>query len=96
MQYHVIVRGVTINHPKFIMKLQVKQLDEATRMTIANALLEYYAPQIDEVGAELSSTHELSARIAHGELILCEWQYDAPHDDVQVLGKQEKGGEQWN
>ena len=78
------------------MKLQVKQLDEATRITIANALLEYYAPQIDEVGAEFSSTHELSARISHGELILCEWQYDAPHDDVQVLGRQEKGGEQWN
>lgn len=70
------------------MKLQVKQLNEATKNIIANALLEYYAPQIDEVGDELSSTHELSARIAHGELILCEWQYDAPHDDVQVLGKQ--------
>lgn len=69
------------------MKLQVKQLDEATRITIANALLEYYAPQIDEVGAEFSSTHELSARIAHGELILCEWQYQAPEDDVQVLGR---------
>lgn len=69
------------------MKLQVKQLDEATRMTIANALLEYYAPQIDEVGAEFSSTHELSTRIAHGELVLCEWQYEAPEDDVQVLGR---------
>ena len=78
------------------MKLQVKQLDEATRNIIANALLEYYAPQIDEVGAEFSSTHELSARIAHGELILCECQYQAPEDDVQVLGPQEKGGEQWN
>ena len=75
------------------MKLQVKQLDEATRMTIANALLEYYAPLVNEVGAEFSSIHELSARIAHGDLILCEWQYDAPHDDVQVLGKQEKGVE---
>lgn len=75
------------------MKLQVKQLDTATRMTIANALLEYYAPQINEVGAEFSSTHELSARIAHGELVLCEWQYDAPVDDVQVLGN-EKGGQE--
>lgn len=75
------------------MKLQVKQLDEATRMTIANALLEYYAPLINEVGAEFSNIHELSARISHGELLLCEWQYDVPHDDVRVLGKQEKGGE---
>lgn len=78
------------------MKLQVKQLDEATRITIANALLEYYAPLINEVGAEFSNIHELSARISHGELLLCEWQYQAPDDDVQVLGKQEKGGEQWN
>lgn len=69
------------------MKLQVKQLDEATRMTIANALLEYYAPQIYEVGAEFSSTHELSTRISHGELILCEWQYQESEDDVQVLGR---------
>lgn len=62
-------------------------------MTIANALLEYYAPLINEVGAEFSSIHELSARIAHGELILCEWQYQSPEDDVQVLGRHEKGGE---
>ena len=75
------------------MKLQVKQLDEATRVTISNALLEYYAPLTNEVGAEFSSIHELSARIAHGELILCEWQYDSPIDDVQVLGN-EKGGVQ--
>lgn len=81
------MRGVTTNPLKFIMKLQVKQLDEATRNIIANALLEYYALQIDEVGAEFSSTHELSARIAHGELILCEWQYQTPEDDVQVLGR---------
>lgn len=60
-------------------------------MTIANALLEYYTPLINEVGAEFSNIHELSARIAHGELLLCEWQYQAPEDDVQVLGKG-KGG----
>lgn len=57
-------------------------------MTIANALLEYYAPLVNEVGAEFSSIHELSTRISHGELILCELQYHAPEDDVQVLGRQ--------
>lgn len=55
------------------MKIKIEQLDEATRNTIANALLEYYAPQIDAVGTEFSSTHELSTRIAHGELLLCEY-----------------------
>lgn len=78
------------------MKLQVKQLDERTRLTIANALLDYYPNIAEELIDFPGGTHGLSARIAHGELILCEWQYDAPHDDVQVLGKQEKGGEQWN
>lgn len=78
------------------MKLQVKQLDERTRLTIANALLDYY-PNIAEYLIETpGGTQELSARIAHGELILCEWQYQAPEDDVQVLGNQEKGGEQWS
>lgn len=55
------------------MKIKIKQLDERTRLTIANALLEYY-PNIAEYLVETpGGTHELSARIASGELLLCEY-----------------------
>lgn len=78
------------------MKLQVKQLDEATTNTIA-AALEHYS---DHFGYNYSSSGnmclELAVMFRHSIALLVSEAYDTPHDDVQVLGKQEKGGEQWN
>lgn len=56
------------------MKIKVHQLDEHTRLTIANALLEYYPTIAEEINPFQLNTHELSARIASGELLLCEYQ----------------------
>lgn len=96
MQYHVIVRGITTNPQKFIMKLQVKQLDTATTNTIA-AALEMYADYTAQVNDKLSDKYlELAVMFNHSVTLLVSEAYEAPEDDVQVLGKQEKGGEQWN
>lgn len=78
------------------MKLQVKQLDEATANTIAVALEHYadyfchpYSPRVDEC-------QELAVMFRHSISLLVSEGYEAPEDYVQVLGPQEKGGEQWN
>ena len=87
MQYHVIVRGVTINPPKFIMKLQVKQLDTATTNTIAAALEMYadYTAQADDILA--NKYLELAVMFRHSIPLLFTESYEAPEDDVQVLGR---------
>lgn len=56
-----------------IMKIKIKQLERHTRLTIANALLEYYPNITEEINPSQVNTHELSARIAAGELLLCEY-----------------------
>lgn len=55
------------------MKIKIKQLDRHTRLTIANALLEYYPNTTEEINPSQVNIHELSARIAAGELLLCEY-----------------------
>lgn len=55
------------------MKININQLDEHTRLTIANALLEYYPNTTEEINPSQVNTHELSARIAAGEVLLCEY-----------------------
>lgn len=78
------------------MKLQVKQLDEVTANTISVAL-EMYAASITHIEKDCSTKYlELAVMFRHSIPLLVSEAYDAPHDDVQVLGKQEKGGEQWN
>lgn len=78
------------------MKLQVKQLDTATANTIAVAL-ETYADCIGQLGDIAANKYlELAATFRHAIVLLCTEGYDAPQDDVQVLGKQEKGGESWS
>lgn len=78
------------------MKLQVKQLDEATANSIAFAL-EMYAGYVAQINENRADTYrELAVMFRHAISLLVSEGYDAPHDDVQVLGKHEKGGEQWN
>lgn len=73
------------------MKLQVKQLDETTANTIAVALEMYadYIAQVDDICA--NKYLELAVMFRHSIPLLVSEGYDAPVDDVQVLGN-EKGG----
>lgn len=72
------------------MKIKLKQLDLQTRNTISLAL-EYYASYISQVDDRCSDKYlELATRIKHAEVLLAEYQYPAPEDDVQVLGKEGK------
>lgn len=75
------------------MRLQVKQLDETTANTIAVALEMYadYIAQVDDICA--NKYLELAVMYRHSIPLLVSEGYDAPVDDVQVLCKQEKGGE---
>lgn len=78
------------------MKLQVKQLDTATTNTIA-AALEMYAASITHIEKDCSTKYlELAVMFRHSIPLLVSESYEAPEDDVQVLGRQEKGVEQWN
>lgn len=78
------------------MKLQVKQLDTATTNTIAVAL-EMCAESITHTEKDCSTMClELAVMFRHSIALLVSESYEAPEDDVQVLGRQEKGGEQWN
>lgn len=75
------------------MKLNIKQLNETTANTIAVAL-EYYSAYISQVDSECKDKYlELAATFRHAIVLLFTEGYDAPIDDVQVLGQQEKGGE---
>lgn len=73
------------------MKLQLKQLDQATSNTIAVALEMYadYIGQVDDITA--NKYLELALMFRHSIPLLVSECYDAPIDDVQVLGN-EKGG----
>lgn len=78
------------------MKLQVKQLDEATANIIAFAL-EMYAGYVGQINENRADTYrELAVMFRHSIPLLFTEVYQAPEDDLQVLGQQEKGGEQWN
>lgn len=65
------------------MKIKATQLDKTTLNAIVKAL-DYYALHITQIGKGMSVNYpQLATRIKHGELILCEYQYN----------EQEKGGE---
>lgn len=69
------------------MKLQVKQLDEATSNTIAVAL-ETYAASVTHIDNECSTKYlELAVMFRHSIPLLVSEGYEAPKDDVQVLGR---------
>lgn len=74
------------------MKLHVKRLDETTANTIAVALEMYadYTAQVDDICA--NKYLELAVMFRHSIPLLVSEGYDAPVDDVQVLGN-EKGGD---
>lgn len=73
------------------MRLQVKQLDTATSNSIAVAL-EMYADCIGQLGDIAANKYlELAVMFRHSIPLLVSESYDAPIDDVQVLGN-EKGG----
>lgn len=73
------------------MKLQVKQLDTATANSIAFAL-EMYAGYVAQINENRADTYrELAVMFRHSIPLLVNEIYDAPVDDVQVLGN-EKGG----
>lgn len=78
------------------MKLQVKQLDERVCRLIASAL-EMAANEWEDLQTNLSTEAGLLAlEFRHCIYLQVSEGYDAPVDDVQVLGKQQKGGPQWN
>lgn len=68
------------------MKVNITQLDTATSNTLALAL-EHYAAHIAQVDESCSDKYTtLAARIRHAGVLLAEYQYNAPIDDVEVLG----------
>ena len=78
------------------MKLQVKQLDERVCRLIASSL-EMSSIIWEDLHPNLSiEAKQLATEFKHCIYLQVSEAYDAPHDDVQVLGRQEKGGEQWN
>lgn len=78
------------------MKLQVKQLDERVCRLIASSL-EMSSIIWEDLHPNLcTEAKQLATEFKHWIYLQVSEVYDAPHDDVQVLGKQEKGGEQWN
>lgn len=78
------------------MKLQVKQLDERVCRLIS-AALEIAANEWEDVQTNLGTEAGLLAlEFKHCIYLQISECYEAPEDDVQVLGRQEKGGEQWN
>lgn len=69
------------------MKLQVKQLDTATTNTIAFAL-EMYAVYVSQINENRADTYrELAVMFRHSIPLLVSEAYEAPEDDVQVLGR---------
>lgn len=69
------------------MKLQVKQLDTATANTIAVAL-EMYAASVTNIDKDCSTKYqELAVMFRHSISLLISESYEAPEDDVQVLGR---------
>lgn len=69
------------------MKLQVKQLDTATANSIAVAL-EMYASWATQIEGECSTKYlELAVMFRHSIALLVSEGYEAPEDDVQVLGR---------
>lgn len=69
------------------MKLQVKQLDTATANTIAVAL-EMYAASVTGIDKDCSTKYlELAVMFGHSIPLLFTESYEAPQDDVQVLGR---------
>lgn len=69
------------------MKLQVKQLDEATSNTVAVAL-EHYADYTAQANDILANKYlELAVMFRHSIPLLFTEVYQDPEDDVQVLGR---------
>lgn len=65
------------------MKIKATQLDEKTREVISNAVQYYVTDLYPDLIEAMKKYFDLSTQIRHGELILCEYQYN----------EQEKGGE---
>lgn len=65
------------------MKIKATQLDKETRNAIVKAV-DYYACHLRQIQRDgIVNYSQLATSIIHGELILCEYQYN----------EQEKGGE---
>lgn len=65
------------------MKIKVTQMDQATRSTIALALVEYSMVVKETFPLQSKKYNDMAQAVRHGELLLCEYVYP----------EQEKGGE---
>lgn len=62
------------------MKINVNQLDEKTRNTIALAI-EIYGSKFSEHFPDIQEKYtNMATRIRHGELLLCEYQYNGKEE----------------
>lgn len=69
------------------MKLQFKQLDTKTANSIAFAL-EMYADHVAQINENRADTYrEIAVMFRHSITYLVSEAYEAPEDDVQVLGR---------
>lgn len=75
------------------MKLQVKQLDERVCRLIAHALEMSSIIWEDLHPNSSTEAKQLSTEFKHCIYLQVSEAYDEPQDDVQVLCRQEKGGE---
>lgn len=75
------------------MKIRIEQLDTRTRNTIALAL-EHYASFVEQIDSACCDKYQMIAtQMRTSEVLVCTYEYPGAVDDVQVLGKNEKGGE---
>lgn len=65
------------------MKLKIEQLDIIERQSIAQALIRV-AESYEKVGEPFTQDlRHLARRINHGEVLLCEWQYQENFEKCQ-------------
>lgn len=58
------------------MKIKIEQLDERTRECVAIALQQYAASIYPDQVKAREKYRNLSSAVRHGELLLCEYQYN--------------------
>lgn len=62
------------------MKITIEQLDEKTRSTLA-LICNLYASDMQKIDAEVTEKYsKLAMQIRHGELLLCEYQYNGKEE----------------
>lgn len=62
------------------MKINVNQLDEKTRSTLA-LICNLYAADMKNIDASVTEKYsKLAMQIRHGELLLCEYQYNGKEE----------------